>query len=46
MLGTIRRWMTAQASALADQRESGLPDSRGKVQCALRPKVNTRIGRT
>ena len=32
MLRTIRRWMTARASSVADQRESGVPESRGSVQ--------------
>ena len=32
MRRTIWRWTTAQASSEVDQRESGLPESRGSVQ--------------
>ena len=32
MLETMPRWITARASSGADQRESGLPESRGSVQ--------------
>ena len=32
MRRTMPRWMTARTSSVTDHRESGLPDSRGKVQ--------------
>jgi hypothetical protein len=32
MRRTMRRWMTVRASSAADQRESGRPESRGRVQ--------------
>src|SRR4029077_10364771 len=32
MRRTMPRWMTARASSETDHRESGLPESRGKVQ--------------
>jgi len=32
MLETMPRWITARANSAADQRDSGLPESRGSVQ--------------
>ena len=34
MRRTMPRWTTARASSVADQRESGLPESRGSVQAS------------
>jgi hypothetical protein len=34
MFGVMPRWITARANSLADQRASGLPESRGNVQAS------------
>src|SRR5215472_2087105 len=45
MFATIPRWITARASSLADQRDSGLPESRGKVQARAVTRARTAEGK-
>jgi hypothetical protein len=44
MRETILRWITAEASSLADQRDSGLPESRGNVQARAVTRARTAEG--
>src|SRR5262247_2513649 len=45
MLETIPSWITARASSLADQRDSGLPESRGNVQARAVTRARTAEGK-
>src|SRR5215471_4323988 len=45
MRETIRRWITADASSLADHRDSGLPESRGNVQARAVTRARTAEGK-
>src|SRR5262252_6062849 len=45
MSETMPRWMTAPASSLADQRDSGLPESRGNVQASAVTRARTAEGK-